>query len=100
MPQIIFIDKKNTQHKCDFTPGESIMNVGRRNDIIEGACNGAMACSTCHVIIDKEWVAKLPPARRDENDMLDLAPGVMKSSRLGCQIILTSILDGMTMRLP
>jgi 2Fe-2S ferredoxin len=54
-----------------------------------------MACSTCHIIIDKDWVARLPKATREENDMLDLAQGVTRHSRLGCQIVLTDELDGL-----
>ena len=59
-----------------------------------------MACSTCHVIVDKDWAARLPKARQEENDMLDLATGVTRHSRLGCQIILTDELNGLTVKLP
>ena len=98
MPHIIFTDKKGP-HPCTFTPGETVLTVARRNKIdLEGACDGAMACSTCHVIIAKDWYAKLPPARTEENAMLDLAANVTRHSRLGCQIVLTAELDGISMR--
>ena len=97
MPQMVFIEKNGKHHSCDFTVGETVLTVARRNAIdLEGACEGAMACSTCHVIIDKEWFSKLPKARVEENDMLDLANGVTRLSRLGCQIVLTDELNGLT----
>ncbi|HEU0117633.1 MAG TPA: 2Fe-2S iron-sulfur cluster-binding protein, partial [Alphaproteobacteria bacterium] len=69
-------------------------------DEVEGACGGAMACSTCHMIVDAKWAGKLPPASDDETDMLDLAPGITKTSRLGCQIRLTPAMDGLIVKLP
>ena len=59
-----------------------------------------MACSTCHVIVLREWFAKLPEASEDEEDMLDLAADVQPTSRLSCQILLTEDLDGLTVRIP
>ena len=59
-----------------------------------------MACSTCHVILPDEWFARLPPAVEDEEDMLDLAFGLTRTSRLGCQIIMSDELDGLTVTLP
>ena len=67
---------------------------------LEGTCEGQMACSTCHVIVAAEDFAKLPRASEDEEDMLDLAAGVQRYSRLACQIVLTDALDGMTVRIP
>jgi ferredoxin len=67
---------------------------------LEGTCEGQMACSTCHVIIAPEWFDKLPSASGDEEDMLDLAAGVARTSRLSCQIVLTDELDGLELRIP
>ncbi|MEL0145222.1 MAG: 2Fe-2S iron-sulfur cluster-binding protein, partial [Alphaproteobacteria bacterium] len=67
---------------------------------IEGACEGAMACSTCHVIVDPNWYDRLDEPTEDEEDMLDLAPGLKPTSRLGCQIIITEALDGLVVHLP
>ena len=64
------------------------------------ACEGSLACSTCHVIVAKEWYDKLSPATEDEEDMLDLAFGLTATSRLGCQIIMTKDLDGLEVTLP
>lgn len=67
---------------------------------LEGTCEGQMACSTCHVIVAAEDFAKLLPASEDEEDMLDLAMGAVRTSRLACQIVLTDALDGLTIRMP
>jgi 2Fe-2S ferredoxin len=98
---MIFIEKNGSRRACDFAAGENVLAVAQRNGIdIEGACGGAMACSTCHVIVAAEWYKKLPKAVAEENGMLDLASGVTRTSRLGCQVILTDALDGLTVRLP
>ena len=67
---------------------------------MEGACEGNMACSTCHVIVDPDWSGKLSRPAEEEEDMLDLVYGLRRTSRLGCQIIMTAELDGLTLRLP
>jgi ferredoxin len=67
---------------------------------LEGTCEGQMACSTCHVIVAEEWFDKLVPASDDEEDMLDLAAGVARTSRLSCQVELTEALEGLTVRIP
>ncbi len=67
---------------------------------LEGTCEGQMACSTCHVIVAREWFDKLEPAVEDEEDMLDLAADVQATSRLSCQILLTEELDGIEVRIP
>jgi len=67
---------------------------------LEGTCEGQMACSTCHVVVSPDWFALLPPASADEEDMLDLAAGVARTSRLACQITLTEALDGLTVKIP
>ncbi len=67
---------------------------------LEGSCEGAMACSTCHVIVAAEDFDRLPPASEDEDDMLDLAAGLSRTSRLACQIVLSGDLDTLTVRMP
>lgn len=59
-----------------------------------------MACSTCHVIVDTEWFDRLPAACDEEEDMLDLAAGVRRTSRLSCQIVLDPSLDGLRVSIP
>jgi len=67
---------------------------------LEGTCEGQMACSTCHVIVEARDFSRLPPASEEEEDMLDLAVGATRTSRLACQILLSAALDGLTMRMP
>lgn len=67
---------------------------------LEGTCEGQMACSTCHVIVDPADFGRLPPASEEEEDMLDFAAGVTATSRLACQIWLSDALDSLTVRIP
>lgn len=81
--------------------GDNLLEVGQAAGMpLEGTCEGQMACSTCHVIVAKDWFDKLPRASEDEEDMLDLASGARRTSRLSCQITLTSDLDGLTVHIP
>ncbi|TKD50915.1 2Fe-2S iron-sulfur cluster-binding protein [Sphingomonas baiyangensis] len=81
--------------------GERLLDVAQADgQPLEGTCEGQMACSTCHVIISSEDFDRLPPASEEEEDMLDLAAGATRTSRLACQIVLDTALDGMTVRIP
>ena len=101
MPRMTFIERDGTRREVDAPLGLSVLEIAHRHDIdIEGACEGSLACSTCHVIVDPDWFAKLAAASEDEEDMLDLAFGLEKTSRLGCQIVMSDQLDGLTVRLP
>jgi 2Fe-2S ferredoxin len=101
MPKMVFIDPDGTRHEVEAPVGLSVLEVAHRNGIdIEGACEGSLACSTCHVIVDPADYDRLEPVSEDEEDMLDLAFGLTKTSRLGCQIVMTEALDGLTVRLP
>ena len=100
MPKITFIERDGTRRELDVPVGMSVMEVARRHEVdIEGACEGSLACSTCHVIVDPEWYGRLREASEEE-DMLDLAFNLTRTSRLGCQIIITEELDGLTVQLP
>ena len=101
MPRMTFIDPDGTRHEVDAPEGLSLLEIARENDIdIEGACDGSLACSTCHVIVDAPWFDGLAEASEEEEDMLDLAFGLTRTSRLGCQIRMTEDLDGLTVTLP
>ena len=101
MPKMTFIKTDGTRVEVEAPLGLSVLEIAHRNDIdLEGACEGSLACSTCHVVIDPDWYDLLKDATEDEEDMLDLAFGLTKTSRLGCQIIMTEELDGLTVRLP
>ena len=101
MPSMIFQYPDGTERKVEAPVGDSVLEIAHANDIdIEGACEGCMACSTCHVIVDKNWYRKLPVASEDEEDILDLAFGLTRTSRLGCQIIINEAFDGLRVSLP
>ncbi len=101
MPKIVFIERDGTRREVEAPLGLSMLEIAHRHDIdIEGACEGSLACSTCHVIVDADWYDLLKEASEDEEDMLDLAFNLTRTSRLGCQIIITEELDGLTVRLP
>ena len=101
MPKMVFVERDGTRREVEAPLGLSVLEIAHKNDIdIEGACEGSLACSTCHVIVEADWYELLQEASEDEEDMLDLAFGLTATSRLGCQIIITEELDGLTVRLP
>jgi len=101
MPYINFINRDGSVKTVEAKVGLSVLEIAHKNDIdIEGACGGSLACSTCHVIVAEDDFKKLDPASEDEEDMLDLAFDLQKTSRLCCQIIMTNELDGITVKLP
>ena len=101
MPKMTFINTDGSRKEVEASEGDSVMEIAQQNGIdIEGACEGSMACSTCHVIVAPEWFSKLDPASEEEEDILDLAYGLTGRSRLGCQIPLTEELDGLVVSLP
>ena len=101
MPKIVFISPDGDRKEIEAPVGLSILEVAHENDIdLEGACEGSIACSTCHVVVSEEWYKKLSEPTEDEEDMLDLAFGLTHTSRLGCQIIMSNELDGIEVKLP
>jgi 2Fe-2S ferredoxin len=101
MPKMTFIKPGGERVEVDAPIGLSVLEIAHRNNIdLEGACEGSLACSTCHVIVDPEWFDVLNEPTEDEEDMLDLAFGLTHTSRLGCQIRMTEELDGLTVSLP
>ena len=101
MPKMTFIERTGTAREVDAPTGLSVLEIAHKHGVdIEGACEGSLACSTCHVIVDAGWFAKLAKPTEDEEDMLDLAFGLEQTSRLGCQIVMTPALDGLVVKLP
>ncbi len=99
--RIAFTDSngKNVEATCEA--GDNLLRVAQATGLpLEGTCEGQMACSTCHVIVADEWFDKLPEAAEPEEDMLDFAAGVRRTSRLACQIDLTDDLDGIELSIP
>ncbi|CAH8542874.1 unnamed protein product [Schistosoma turkestanicum] len=96
-----FVDRHGNTRHVEGTVGDNLMILARQHNIeIEGACEGSLACSTCHVYINQKYFDLLPSASEGEEDMLDLAVFLQENSRLSCQVILTKELDGMIVTLP
>jgi len=101
MPKVIFEKPDGEEVKIEAPVGLSILEVAHSNNIdLEGACEGSLACATCHVIVEQKYFDMLEPATEPEEDMLDLAFGLTHTSRLGCQIIVSDELDGIRLKLP
>ncbi len=96
-----FIERDGSRREVDAPAGLSVLEIAHKHKVdIEGACEGSLACSTCHVIVDADWIGRLNKATEDEEDMLDLAFGLTETSRLGCQIVMSGELDGLVVALP
>ncbi len=101
MIKVTFIERDGAAREVEAKAGQSILDIAQVHGIdMEGACEGAMACSTCHVIVEPDWYARLPEPCEDEEDMLDFASFLAATSRLACQIEVTPALDGLVVRLP
>lgn len=103
MAKITYIEHNGTEHLVEVPNGLTVMEGARDNNIpgIEADCGGACACSTCHVYVHPDWVAKLPPIDPMEEDMLEFAyqPDTTRS-RLTCQIKVTDAIDGLVVQMP
>lgn len=99
--KIRFTTARGDTVEAGAAPGDNLLRVAQAAGLpLEGTCEGQMACSTCHVIVAAEWFDRLPAASEEEDDMLDLAAGARRTSRLACQIELTQDLDGLTAAIP
>jgi ferredoxin len=98
---VVFVTADGRKVPVEAGAGDRLLEVAQAAGMpLEGTCEGQMACSTCHVIVAPEWFERLPPADADEEDMLDLAAHVARTSRLSCQIVLGEDLDGIEVRIP
>jgi len=101
MVKVCFITREGKRVEAEGQEGYSLLETGQAAGMpLEGTCEGQMACSTCHVVVSPDWFARLPEASEEEEDMLDLAAAVEKTSRLSCQILLTPELEGLEVRIP
>ena len=100
MATITVIDREGAEHVIEGTPGWSVMEIIRENDLpVEAACGGCCACATCHVYVDAPWLDQLEAASDEEDRMLDEAYQVQENSRLSCQIPFAEALDGLKVTL-
>ena len=101
MTLIRFIATDGAITEAQGSPGDRLLDLAQAyGQPLEGTCEGQMACSTCHVIVDAADFARLPPASEDEEDMLDLAASATRTSRLACQIWLDAALGTLTVSMP
>ncbi|XP_021261599.1 adrenodoxin-like [Numida meleagris] len=98
-----FINRDGERLTATAKEGESLLEVVvNQNLAIDGfgACEGTLACSTCHLIFEKDAFQKLDAISDEEMDMLDLAYGLTETSRLGCQVHIKKLMDGLTVQVP
>ena len=102
MAKITYNTHDGKTHTIDVQNGLTVMEGAVQNDItgIDADCGGGMACATCHVYVDDNWVNKLTPKEDGEEDMLDMAFEPKQNSRLSCQLIVSDELDGLVVNIP
>jgi len=102
MTKINFIDSEGNTKTIDVENGLTVMEGAVQNNVpgIDADCGGSMACATCHVYVEDQWLNKIPKAEDGEVDMIDMAFEPNNNSRLSCQITVTNDLDGLTVRTP
>ena len=102
MAKITFITHENHEYTVDVQNGLTVMEGAVQNDVpgIDADCGGGMACATCHIYVNEEWLDKLPSKEDGEEDMLDMAFEPKKNSRLSCQLIVSDDLDGLVVNIP
>lgn len=103
MPNITYVSHDGTETRIDLPEGWSLMQGATMNGVdgIEGECGGSCGCATCHCYVDEAWVEHLDPISDAEDGMLEFAESPREAnSRLGCQIKVTTAMEGMVVRLP
>jgi len=102
MPKITYLENNGNSKTIEVPNGLTVMEGAVQNDIpgIDADCGGGMACATCHIYVNEEWLDKLPAKEDGEEDMLDMAYEPNKFSRLSCQIIVSDELDGLEVSIP
>ncbi|MGI8944352.1 MAG: 2Fe-2S iron-sulfur cluster-binding protein [Qipengyuania sp.] len=99
--RVRFTTSRGEEVQAEAATGDCLLDVAQGAGMpLEGTCEGQMACSTCHVVVAPDWFERLPEASEEEEDMLDLAAGVQRTSRLSCQIVLGEELDGLAVTIP
>lgn len=101
MIRVLFHERGGTIREAEGAHGERLLDLAQGSgQPLEGTCGGVMACATCHVRISPGWAAKIPPASREEDSLLDLLPDATAHSRLACQILLAPGMDGLEVTIP
>lgn len=103
MPKAVFVQPDGTEKEIDVARMESLMRAAIRCNVdgVVAECGGALTCATCHVYVDPEWLARLPPPDEAEEDMLQFTGAERKpNSRLSCQLRMTEALEGIRVTVP
>lgn len=102
MIRVTYIEATGDRHELELQPGESAMQAAVKRGLkgIDGECGGVLACGTCHVYVEQDWVGRLPPIEEAERVMLEFASNVQANSRLACQLKACEAIDGLMVRLP
>ena len=102
MPKINYITHDNQTHTVEVQNGLTVMEGAVQNDIpgIDADCGGGMACATCHVYVQEDWLSNLSDKSDGEEDMIDMASEPKKNSRLSCQLMVSDQFEGLVVNLP
>lgn len=102
MAVVTFVSYDGVKHEAPLEEGQSLMQLATNNAIpgIDGDCGGEAACGTCHVIVDEQWAAQLGQSGANEEEMLSMNPERQPTSRLSCQMPVSTSWDGLTVELP
>uniref|UniRef100_A0A8D0LBK8 2Fe-2S ferredoxin-type domain-containing protein n=1 Tax=Sphenodon punctatus TaxID=8508 RepID=A0A8D0LBK8_SPHPU len=98
-----FINRNGERLTATAKEGESMLDVVVNQNLnIDGfgACEGTLACSTCHLIFEEDAFKQVDTVTDEEMDMLDLAYGLTDTSRLGCQVCIKKWMYGITVQVP
>lgn len=101
MIRILVKTRDGTKREIFGNPNGSLMETIRDNgfDELLALCGGCCSCATCHVVVDSEYINKLPPMSMDEDDLLDSSDHRTIGSRLSCQILLSEELQGLAVQI-
>lgn len=101
MVKITFLEPGGVTQDVDAPSGQRLLDIAQSAGVsMEGACEGVMACSTCHVILSEDDFERFPEPRDEEDDLLDITYGALPTSRLACQLVITEAHEGLTISLP
>ena len=96
-----FVNRDGSKTQVEGKYGQTVLEIAHENEVpLEGACEGSLACSTCHCILSPTVFKALGDPSEREEDLLDLAPGLTDTSRLSCQIKVDEKIEGAEIKLP
>jgi len=102
MARVRFVDPAGNETDVSIDDGVSVMEGAIKAGIdgIDADCGGQLSCATCHVYLGEAWLGRVPEPNESEDALLEFAAGRQPNSRLSCQIIVQSDLEGLEIRIP